>query len=139
MSINLISGGIAVDDRGSVRFVNDFDFSSVKRFYQVENHTPGFIRAWHGHKLEAKYVYVVKGTALVGAVELGIKAEPGKYILTAAKPSVLFIPANHANGFMTLEPDTVVMFFSTATMAETKDDDIRFPYNKWDIWNIEYR
>ena len=37
-------------------FVNDFNFENVKRFYQVENHRQGFIRAWHGHKKEGKYI-----------------------------------------------------------------------------------
>ena len=31
----VISGGVAIDDRGSVTFVNDFDFLGVKIFYQV--------------------------------------------------------------------------------------------------------
>ena len=60
----IISGGLAVDDRGVVSFINDFNFSNVKRFYQVENHRQGFIRAWHGHKKEGKYVYVCQGSAL---------------------------------------------------------------------------
>ena len=37
--IAILDGGIATDDRGCVRFVNDFNFKGVKRFYQVENHT----------------------------------------------------------------------------------------------------
>ena len=44
-------GGVAVDDRGEVGFVNDFTFSGVKRFYTVANHSDGFVRAWHGHRL----------------------------------------------------------------------------------------
>ena len=52
----LIEGGLAVDDRGIVSFVNDFDFAGVKRFYMVSNHKAGFVRAWHAHKHEAKYV-----------------------------------------------------------------------------------
>ena len=31
----LYSGGISVDDRGSLSFVNDFDFAGIKRFYLV--------------------------------------------------------------------------------------------------------
>ena len=54
--VELINGGIAVDDRGQLSFVNDFDFKDVKRFYMVENHEKGFIRAWHGHKKDVKYV-----------------------------------------------------------------------------------
>lgn len=135
---NLITGGIATDDRGSVRFVNDFDFSGVKRFYQVQNHERGFIRAWHGHRIEGKYVYVAQGSALVGAVNLETNVID-KYVLSDKKPTVLWIPGGYANGFKTLEEDTILMFFSTASIAETKGDDERFPYDKWDIWAKDYR
>lgn len=56
----LLKGGLAVDDRGTVSFVNDFNFADVKRFYIVENHKQGFVRAWHAHRNESKYVMVVK-------------------------------------------------------------------------------
>ncbi|OHB17227.1 MAG: sugar epimerase [Parcubacteria group bacterium RIFCSPLOWO2_01_FULL_40_65] len=137
-NIKLIDGGLAVDDRGTVRFVNDFDFNGVKRFYQVENHQKGFIRAWHGHKKESKYVYVSSGTALVGVVDLKTQ-KIRKFILSDKKPQVLWIPPNHANGFMNLEDNTDVLFFSTSTLKESAGDDIRFPYNQWDIWEIERR
>ena len=71
--VKIINGGIAVDDRGSVRFINDFEFKGVKRFYHVDNHKRGFIRAWHGHKKEGKYVYVVDGAALIGLVNMKTK------------------------------------------------------------------
>ena len=63
----LLEGGLAVDDRGSVAFVNAFDFEGVKRFYVVANHRQGFVRAWHAHRREAKYVTVVTGAAVVAA------------------------------------------------------------------------
>jgi dTDP-4-dehydrorhamnose 3,5-epimerase-like enzyme len=84
---------------------------NVKRFYQVENHRQGFIRAWHGHVNEGKYVYVANGTALIGVVPLGDDAAvPKKYTLTSEKPQVLWIPPNHANGFKNLEDGTIIMF-----------------------------
>ena len=52
--IEFVAGGLAVDDRGSLKFINDFALAGYKRFYVVENHKQGFIRAWHGHKHEAK-------------------------------------------------------------------------------------
>lgn len=137
-NIKLIDGGLAVDDRGTVRFVNDFDFRGVKRFYQVENHRKGFIRAWHGHKKEGKYVYVSSGTALVGVVDLKTQ-KVKKFILSDKNPQVLWIPANHANGFMNLEDNTDILFFSTSTLQQSLGDDIRFPYDQWNIWDIEYR
>jgi len=139
MNIIKYKGGIAVDDRGSVRFVNDFDFANVKRFYQVENHERGFIRAWHGHNKESKYVYVAQGSALIGAVYMNGTEDPERHVLSSNSPHVLFIPAGYANGFKTLEENTIVMYFSTSTLQESLGDDIRFPYDKWNIWNIEYR
>lgn len=136
--VRLISGGLSVDDRGSVSFVNDFKFENVKRFYMVENHRVGFIRAWHGHKQEGKYVFVCNGTALVGAVDMDTN-EINKFILSDKKPSVLWIPPGYANGFKTLEDNTKILFMSTSTLEESLNDDIRFDYNKWDIWEENYR
>ena len=57
----LVKGGVAFDDRGSVSFVNDFDLAPVRRFYVVRNHEPGFVRAWHAHREEAKFITAVEG------------------------------------------------------------------------------
>ncbi len=138
MKPELINGGLAVDDRGMVRFVNDFSFTDVKRFYQVSNHKRDYIRAWHGHNHEQKYVYVAKGTALVGAVNMQTQ-EVFKFILSDKKPNILKIPNGFANGFKTLEEDTQIMFFSTSTLQESLNDDIRFAYDKWNIWEEDYR
>lgn len=136
--INKIQGDLFADDRGYLRFVNDFNFKDVKRFYQVENHAKNFIRAWHGHKKEGKYVYVSKGSALIGAVNMETD-EIFKTTLSSQSPVVLFIPPGYANGFKTLEEGTIVMFFSTSTLEESKGDDIRFDYDKWNIWEENYR
>lgn len=141
----LIKGDLAVDDRGTVSFVNDFKFNSVKRFYLVENHRRGFIRAWHAHKYESKYVIVIKGSALIGAVRIDDWSNPSKeenvfrFTLSEKKPSVLFIPCGYANGFMSLTDDTKIMFLSTSDLSESLDDDYRFDSRYWNIWNIEER
>lgn len=145
MEPRLIKGGLAVDDRGQVSFVNDFDFEGVKRFYAVENHTRGFIRAWHAHRKEAKYVMVVKGAALIGAVEIDDWDNPSKdaqvqrHVLNEASPAVLFIPAGYANGFMSLTADTKILFFSTSSLEDSRGDDIRYDAHHWDPWTVEER
>lgn len=138
MNFNKLRGDVHVDDRGFLRFVNDFDFTGVKRFYQVENHRKGFIRAWHGHMKEGKYVYVAKGTILLGAVDMETE-EISKFSLSSQNPSVLYIPPGYANGFKNLEEDTIIMFFSTSTIEESRNDDRRFKWDKWDIWQEDYR
>lgn len=143
MPVEVIKGGVSIDDRGSVRFVNDFDFKNVKRFYQVENHRRGFIRAWHGHKKEAKYVYVSSGTALVGIVPLNVKdgdlSQVQKFVLSDKTPSVLYIPSGNFNGFMNLEERTSIIFFSTSTLQGSLGDDIRKNYDCWNIWQEDFR
>ena len=141
----LSEGGLGVDDRGEVAFVNDFDFAGVKRFYMVSNHRSGFVRAWHAHRREAKYVMVVQGAAIVAAVLIDDWERPSKeaqihrYVLSSSKPAVLYIPAGYANGFMSLTPDAKLMFFSTSSMEETRGDDIRYDAHYWDAWQVVER
>lgn len=141
----LIDGGLAVDDRGSLTFANDFDFKGVKRFYMVKNHRNNFVRAWHAHKKEAKYVLVVQGSAVVAAVKVDNWDNPSpdakvhRYVLSADKPSILFIPAGYANGFMNLTTDTKIMFLSTSTLEQSKGDDFRYDARHWDAWNVVER
>lgn len=136
--MKIIDGGLAVDDRGTVTFVNDFDFRDVGRFYMVENHAKGFVRAWHGHKKEAKYVLVVSGAALIRTVPFdGDKVEA--CVLSAHKPQVLYIPPKHYNGFKTFTDDTRVIFFSTSTLEESKNDDVRLKWDYFDKWDVEPR
>jgi hypothetical protein len=37
---------------------------------------------------------------------------------------------------MTLRPDTRVFFFSTASLAESLDDDYRYDFDYWDPWSV---
>jgi dTDP-4-dehydrorhamnose 3,5-epimerase-like enzyme len=142
METRMIAGGVAVDDRGFLMFVNDFDFAGVKRFYIVANHEANFIRAWHGHRREGKYVLALSGSALVAAVKVDDWGTPSKdlevtrVVLSDRKPAVLYIPPGFANGFKTLTPDARLMFLSTSTLEESMGDDIRFPADYWDPWEI---
>ena len=143
--VRLLEGNIAVDDRGQLMFCNDFDMAPVRRFYMVSNHQTKFIRAWHAHKNESKFVVVVSGAALVAAVKIDDWKNPDKnakvhrYTLSERKSAVLAIPAGYANGFMTLAPDTRVMFFSTATLQQSQGDDYRYDAYYWNPWDIEQR
>jgi dTDP-4-dehydrorhamnose 3,5-epimerase-like enzyme len=147
MRPELVRGDLAVDDRGEVAFVNDFDFASagVRRAYMVGNHHAGFVRAWHGHRHEAKYVLVLSGAALVCCVEIDNWDDPSpdlevsRFVLSERKPAVLAVPPGYVNGFMTLTDDAKLMFFSTKSLEESLGDDVRFPARLWDPWHVEER
>lgn len=129
----LFEGKQAVDDRGRVSFVNSFSLERFVRFYVVENHPQGFIRAWHGHKQEAKAVTVTSGSALICAVRIDDWEAPSKrlevsrFVLSENNPAVRLIPPGFANGFMTLTYGAKITFFPTSTVEESISDDFRYP------------
>jgi len=137
----LFCGNIYLDDRGILSFVNNFDFSDkgIKRFYMVENFSKGFIRAWHGHRKEGKYVLVVSGTIKLGIMNIETKQLKSIYTLSSREPKILYIPPGYSHGFKTLEKGTKIIFFSTSTLEESRGDDIRFPWNEQNIWDEDYR
>ena len=141
--IKIIPGGIAVDDRGALRFCNDFNFRNVKRFYEVENHRRGFIRAWHGHRNEGKYVWASGGSFLIGLVPLdathGDLSAVTKIVLSDSKPNIVWIPPGYYNGFKNLTEGGRLMYFSTSSIDDHHGDDIRLPYDAWNIWEDDYR
>jgi len=142
---SLLKGGVVVDDRGEVGFVNEFDFKGVKRFYWVANHQRGFVRAWHGHKHEAKHATVVRGAMMICCIRIDDWDNPSpdlpiqSFVLSDKNPAVLFIPPGYVNGFKSLTDDAKIMFFSTSTIDESLGDDIRYPARMWDPWQVEER
>ena len=141
----LIRGQSAVDDRGTVGFVNEFRFADVKRFYTVSNHRVGFVRAWHGHKHEAKYCTAVRGALVVCCIQIDNWEKPSanlpihRFVLSENAPAVLHVPAGYVNGFMSLTESAKILFFSTSTLEDSMKDDIRFPARQWDPWHVEER
>jgi dTDP-4-dehydrorhamnose 3,5-epimerase-like enzyme len=142
-SPEIIRGGQSIDDRGIVSFVNAVPFERIKRVYTVENFSTDVTRAFHGHKIEDKFVFAVSGAAIVLVAKMTGDSLQGvtRYILSDRIPELLHIPAGYANGFRSLEAGTKLMFFSTTTITQATADDYRFPYNVFgmDIWRVKNR
>jgi dTDP-4-dehydrorhamnose 3,5-epimerase-like enzyme len=111
----------------------------------VENFSAGTVRAWHAHRRERKWVTAVAGAALACCIEIddwespSRDAEVHRFVLDAANPAVLEIPAGYANGAMSLSPSTKLLYLSDATLDASLDDDIRFPARHWDPWHVAER
>lgn len=133
----LIKGSQHTDQRGTVRFANDFNFDGIKRFYSITHPDTTIIRAWQGHKLETKYFYVTKGSFLVNWIAIDNWVQPSKdlvintYTLTDTQSEILIIPSGHVNGFKALEPNSTLIIFSDKELEESKLDDYRFPFDYW--------
>jgi len=141
----LISGRRIYDNRGSLRFSNDLKFKGIKRFYMVHNYNKNFIRAWHGHLKEEKFIGCIKGTFQVSAVKLDNIKDPNKknrvynFFLNQSDSNFVYIPKGFANGSMSLEENSELLIFSTSSLSESLKDDFRFEAKYWNPWNIEFR
>lgn len=140
MSPNIIEGGIFEDSRGKVSFINDFDMANIRRCYMVEHLETSIIRAWQAHKVESKYLFVTKGSFLIGTVKIDRWNNPSKdltcesYILDEKRSQVLHIPAGYANGFKALEPNSKMIIFSDKALEEANNDQIKFDHSLWFTW-----
>jgi dTDP-4-dehydrorhamnose 3,5-epimerase len=139
----LILGKNFVDNRGTLQFINGLGLSEFRRFYIIQNHATGFVRAWHGHLKEAKVFFPITGSFLIGAVKLSTNAEPLEnekpecFVLSDSNPQGLCVPAGYSNGSMSLTPEAKLLVFSSTTLEESQGDDYRHPYDQWNIWNVE--
>lgn len=143
--LKLIDAGVAIDDRGELLYCNNLDMTKIKRFYHITNYLNPFVRAWHGHKIEEKYILVTKGSALVAAVEVDKWDTPSKdlkiqtFLLNDKNPKILYIPAGYAHGYKTLLSDTRLTIFSSLSLSESQKDDYRYDVNYWNPWIIKER
>jgi len=135
--VELIKGNDHKDHRGIIRFVNDFNFEKIKRFYTITHPDTSVIRAWQGHKLETKYFYVTKGSYLINWIEIDNWEKPSTdlkinaHTLSETQSEILIIPPGHVNGFKALEPGSTMIVFSDMTLEESKNDDFRFDLDYW--------
>lgn len=133
----IIQGNLHTDHRGTIRFVNDFTFDGIKRFYTITHPDTNTIRAWQGHKIETKHFFVSKGSFIINWIAIDNWESPSKdlkinaYTLSDTQSEILTIPPGHVNGFKALEPDSTLMVFSDMLLEDAKNDDYRFPVEMW--------
>jgi len=135
----IIDGGLHVDARGVVSFVNDFDFKGVDRFYTIRAHRPQELRGWVGHQRDHKWFFAVQGATLIAVVKpdrwdcpsSGLPVE--RFVLSAAMPQVLHVPPGYATGSANLGADAILMVFSSGRIEDAKVDDHRFAVGTWSI------
>ena len=142
----LIKGGTFTDPRGILRFVNDFQFCDVKRFYFIKHPDTSVIRAWQGHQFEKKYFYPITGSFVVAWVKIddfeipSMDLKPEYHVLNSANSEIVSVPKGYANGLKALEPNSEILIFSDMALEESVNEKIRYPADWWLDWDtIERR
>jgi len=141
----IIEGGIFSDERGTIRFANEFTLHRVKRFYVIEHKDTYSIRAWQGHRLEIKYFFPIRGSFVIAWVKIDDFENPDENlkaeftILSADKNlKVLYVPPGYANGFRALRRDSILGVFTNLSVKESNKDIVRFPADWWFDWNQKF-
>ena len=128
---SIIKGGTFTDNRGTMRFVNAFDFPDVKRFYFIKHPDTAVVRAWQGHQFEKKYFYPITGSFIVAWVKIDDFENPSDdlipeyHILSANNSEIISVPKGYANGLKALEPNSELMVFSDLDVENSVREKIR--------------
>lgn len=139
---SIIKGNFFEDTRGTLRFVNDFHFKDIKRFYFIKHPDTSIVRAWQGHQFEKKYFYPISGSFVVAWVKIDNFENPSAdlipeyHILSAENSEIISIPKGYANGIKALEQNSEIMIFSDMKLEESMDEKIRYPAHWWIDWKV---
>ncbi len=137
----VIKGGFFEDNRGIMRFVNDFHCEGIKRFYFIKHPDISFVRAWQGHQFEKKYFYPISGSFVIAWVKIdnfdnpSINLTPDYHILDSNKSELLYIPKGYANGLKALKKNSEVLIFSDMELEKSINKKIRYDKNLWLNWS----
>ncbi|WP_343707610.1 hypothetical protein [Flavobacterium sp.] len=139
MNPKVIQGGNFSDHRGSISYVNDFTFENIERFYIISNSDENPIRAWQGHKLDAKNFYCLTGSFKIHFVKVDNWENPSKdlpietVLVSESDSKVVHIPAGYANAIESLESNSKLISFSTLPLTKVSEDDVRYESDYWKI------
>lgn len=120
------------DERGSVRFNNEFDAAAIKRIYIIENKNINSERAWQGHKIEQRWFSVVQGKFLIKLIEIDNWEHPSKNLKTIDFEinsdclDILHIPAGYITNIKAIEENSKLLVMADYNFGEINDE-YRFP------------
>ena len=140
---NVIDLKLYDDDRGFlVPLTNNLSPEHFKRVYVCGNNAKGVIRGFHLHEKEWKYFYIIKGAAKFIAINPEDIADIYDFVITDRKPKLVIIPPGYANGWISLQDETLLVVLSSRTIEELEEDnDERIDPFKWgkEMWEVEAR
>ncbi|UIR55958.1 WxcM-like domain-containing protein [Sphingobacterium sp. SRCM116780] len=131
--INFITGGIAKDTRGQIRFVNDFDMSLVKRFYIIKNVDLTLVRGWRAHRIEQRWFYLLSGSFVIDIVKIdnwetaAADLSVERLVLKTDENQVLHLSTGYATAFQALEENSELLVFSDYGIENAPKDDYTYP------------
>lgn len=128
MVLEITAGKCHSDQRGSLFYNNDFDASSIKRIYIIENQNADFIRGWQGHKIEQRWFSAVSGSFQIQLIEIDNWDFPSKdlkiftFILSAEKLDVLHVPQGYISSIRSIDEGSKLLVMADYLLGEIQDE-----------------
>lgn len=128
----IITGNSHTDARGTLFYNNDFDASTVKRMYVIENVNTDIIRGWQGHKMEQRWFSAIKGSFKIQLIKIDHWDQPSKnlekltFVVNAEKLDVLHVPKGYVCSIQSLEEGSKLLIMADYRLNEIIDE-FRFP------------
>ena len=132
MNPSILKGNLFQDHRGTLRYNNDFDASSIKRMYLIENKDLSVKRAWQGHKIEQRWFSAINGSFLIKIIEPNHWENPSgiktsfDFVLKKNTLDFLHIPAGYLTSIKALEEGSQLLVLADYALGEIKDE-YKFP------------
>ena len=132
MNPSILKGNYFQDHRGTLRYNNDFDASSIKRMYLIENKDLTVERAWQGHKIEQRWFSAINGSFLIKIIEPNHWENPSgiktsfDFVLKKNTLDFLHIPAGYLTSIKALEEGSQLLVLADYALGEIKDE-YKFP------------
>ena len=114
----VIKGDNSIDTRGVIRHVNNFDLSSIKRIYEIENISKTLKRGWKGHKIQNRWFLCSKGKIQIEVTDINFlenknaKYKSVIYTLEHKTFDVLYVPKGYATKIQQKETRSRVLVFA---------------------------
>lgn len=124
----LIKGNCHIDNRGSLKYNNDFISSDVKRIYIIENQNTDLKRGWQGHKIEQRWFSALTGSFEIKLIRIdnwdkpSPSLEPYVYNLESSEFDVLHIPAGHISCIQATSPNSKLLVMADFALGEIQDE-----------------
>ena len=140
--VRVFNGEIFLDNRGEIKSINNFNLEEIKRIYFITHPDVSTIRGWHGHKLERKWFYCIKGSFVLGLVIPDNWDDPSPnlpselYKLDDSESKVICVPSGYANCLKAVKKNSIMLVMSDKTLSEAEQDSWRYNSDLWVDWKV---
>ena len=128
MEPKLANGNCHSDERGSLKYNNDFNATEIKRMYVIENANVQFERGWQGHKIEQRWFSAMVGKFRIQLIKLddwenpNSKLKPFVFKLSSETLNVLHVPSGYISCIQSEEENAKLLVMTDFSLGEVNDE-----------------